>query len=326
MTDQHEQVMPRGRRCAPAAVVALVVIVGGIGGSLSASSTRAQSPPWQTTVVSLSPSAPLAPPTVERTPAPMPRDAVAAPPPPPYAAAAPAPAVPVVLAPGSGLKFKPGSVPRFPTRLPPPRAAPDAVPPYVTGAIAPTAAAGATAAVPAAAAAGAPAAPPKADPVPAPTPAPIVIRRPATAGREDGDLVEQYCAQVGDIAGRTRTELERRSIVDMTEQLDKRISLLEQKTAEHKSWLAKREQFLANAQESLVRIYTRMKSEAAASQLAAMDETSAAAIVAKMEPKMASSILSDMDPVKAARLTSIIAGAAEIVPPTTIPERSGTVR
>lgn len=323
MSDLHDPIMLRARRHAPAAagtIVALAVAAGVAGGVLLAASATAQSPPWQTTVVSLSPSAPLAPP--------VPRDAASAAPLPPPATAAPVAVVPLVPAPGSGLKFKPGSVPRYPARLPPAGLAPAAVAPNVTGAIAPAAAAGAAAAAPSAAAAAPPAAPPaKADAAPsAPTAAPIVIRRPATAGREDEDLVEQYCAQVGDIAGRTRTEVERRSIVDMTEQLDKRISLLEQKTAEHKAWLAKREQFLANAQESLVRIYTRMKSEAAAPQLAAMDETSAAAIVAKMEPKMASAILSDMDPVKAARLTSIIAGAAEIAPAAPTPERSGTVR
>lgn len=156
--------------------------------------------------------------------------------------------------------------------------------------------------------------------------APIPIRLPTPANDPDGELAQQYCASVGDTATRTRAETERRSIVDMTEQLDKRISQLEHKIAEHKEWLTKREQFLANAQDSLVRIYSGMKTEAAASQLAAMGEASAAAIVAKMQPKMAGSILADMDPARAARLTSIMAGAAEMPASAEPAERGGPQR
>jgi flagellar motility protein MotE (MotC chaperone) len=157
-------------------------------------------------------------------------------------------------------------------------------------------------------------------------PAPIPARRPIMPSGPDSDLAQQYCASVGDIASRTRTEADRRSIADMTEQLDKRIGLLDQKIAEHKSWLAKREEFLASAQGSLVRIFSRMKSEAAAAQLAAMPEISAAAIVAKLEPKAASGVLAEMDPVKAARLTTIMAGAAELAAAAVPPEVGGPIK
>jgi flagellar motility protein MotE (MotC chaperone) len=152
--------------------------------------------------------------------------------------------------------------------------------------------------------------PPASTAVSPPPPAPA--RRPILPSGPDSELAREYCASVGDIARRTQTEAERRSIADMTEQLDKRIGLLEKKIAEHKTWLAKREEFLASAQGSLVRIFARMKPEAASSQLAAMPDMSAAAIVAKLEPKAAGSILAEMDPVKAARLTTIMAGAAEL--------------
>jgi flagellar motility protein MotE (MotC chaperone) len=69
-----------------------------------------------------------------------------------------------------------------------------------------------------------------------------------------------------------------------------------------------------------------MKTEAAASQLAAMPEAPAAAIVAKMQPKMAGSILADMDPARAARLTSIMAGAAEMGATAESAERGGPPR
>jgi flagellar motility protein MotE (MotC chaperone) len=74
-----------------------------------------------------------------------------------------------------------------------------------------------------------------------------------------------------------------------------------------------REEFTAHATGSLVQIYGKMKPEAAAAQLMAMDELVAAAIMSKLSPKATSLILAEMEAVKAARLSAVIAGAGEIV-------------
>ena len=67
-----------------------------------------------------------------------------------------------------------------------------------------------------------------------------------------------------------------------------------------------------------MRIYARMRPDAAASQLAAMDEETAAAVLTKLNPRNASAILNEMPPARAARLTMTIAGAAK-VPPEQLP-------
>ena len=62
-----------------------------------------------------------------------------------------------------------------------------------------------------------------------------------------------------------------------------------------------REDFTAHATDSLVQIYGKMKPDAAAIQLMAMDELIAAAIMFKLSPKANSLILAEMEATKAAR-------------------------
>ena len=71
---------------------------------------------------------------------------------------------------------------------------------------------------------------------------------------------------------------------------------------------------MKKARDSVVLIYSRMRPDAAALQLVAMDEETAAAVMLRLEPKAASIILNEMEPGKAARLTAIINGAAREEP------------
>ncbi len=64
--------------------------------------------------------------------------------------------------------------------------------------------------------------------------------------------------------------------------------------------MAKREEFTAHATKSLVQIYGKMKPDAAAAQLMAMDEFVAAAIMSKLSTKDASLIMAEMEAAKAA--------------------------
>jgi flagellar motility protein MotE (MotC chaperone) len=125
-------------------------------------------------------------------------------------------------------------------------------------------------------------------------------------------LADQYCKIVLDAATQARLVEEKRALADMEKDLEGRVVLLEKKTAEYKDWLKKRDVFMAQARDNIVQIYSRMKSEAAAAQLVALNEEVAAAIVAKLDVKLASAVMSDMDPPKAARLTALMAAAAEI--------------
>lgn len=122
-------------------------------------------------------------------------------------------------------------------------------------------------------------------------------------------MAERYCANIGDAAQDARFAWQAKTISDMEKELDKRIAAIEEKSAELKDWVEKREKFLDMANDGLVEIYTKMCADAAALQLAEMNEVTAAAIVMKLPPKIAGAVLSEMEAEKAARMTATIAGA-----------------
>jgi flagellar motility protein MotE (MotC chaperone) len=135
--------------------------------------------------------------------------------------------------------------------------------------------------------------------------------RPASPVTGD-TLAERYCANIIDEAQDARFAWQAKTIADMEKELDKRIALLNEKSAELKSWIERREEFLKLANDGLVEIYSTMRADAAAPQLAAMNEVTAAAIVMKLPPKVASAVLAEMEADKAARMTATIAGAGRM--------------
>jgi flagellar motility protein MotE (MotC chaperone) len=127
-------------------------------------------------------------------------------------------------------------------------------------------------------------------------------------------VADQYCANIVDAAMDARMAWQKKAIAEAERELDKRIALLEEKTAEYQKWLARRDEFSKKAQDTLVRIFSRMKADAAAAQLVALDEETAAAVLVKLDPRNSSAILNEMGPAHAARLTATIAGAARVSP------------
>lgn len=123
---------------------------------------------------------------------------------------------------------------------------------------------------------------------------------------------EQYCASVVDAAAAAQIAQQTSNLEKARKELAERVAILDAKTAELKSWVKKREDFTAHATDSLVEIYSKMKPDAAANQLTAMEELTAAAITSKLSPKASSLVLAEMDAAKASRLTAIIASAGEV--------------
>lgn len=103
-----------------------------------------------------------------------------------------------------------------------------------------------------------------------------------------------------------------KSLVAMTKTLEERIKALEDKRAEYETWVSRRQDFLERADESVVAIYSQMRPDAAAQQIAVMEQEAAAAILSKLQPRTASAILNEMEPIAAAGLTNVMAGIAEI--------------
>lgn len=122
-------------------------------------------------------------------------------------------------------------------------------------------------------------------------------------------LAERYCSNITDAAQDARFAWQAKTISDMEKELEKRIAAIEEKSAELKAWVEQRERFLKLANDGLVEIYSIMRADAAAPQLAAMNEVTAAAIIMKLPPKVAGAVLSEMEAEKAARMTATIAGA-----------------
>ena len=124
---------------------------------------------------------------------------------------------------------------------------------------------------------------------------------------------QNYCENFADEAQEAQFAWRLAKINELEAGIAKRMDRLEKTKAELESWMTKRQAFLNRAKSSLVEIYTRMRPDAAASQLSVLDNLTAAAILMKLEPRAASLILGEIEPKKAAQLTTVMVGAARTV-------------
>jgi flagellar motility protein MotE (MotC chaperone) len=125
-----------------------------------------------------------------------------------------------------------------------------------------------------------------------------------TALRSLPPEVRQFCTNNAAAAGEARVAWQAAKLTELDTKLQQRIAELAAKQAEYETWLKKREDMLKRAQDDVVAIYAKMAPEAAATQLAAMDDDVAAAVLIKLNSRTASAILAEMDPDKAAHLAN----------------------
>jgi flagellar motility protein MotE (MotC chaperone) len=118
-----------------------------------------------------------------------------------------------------------------------------------------------------------------------------------------------YCRNIANAAVDARYARQSQALSALEKELNDRIAALQAKQAEYEQWVKRREDLLAKADENVVAIYSQMRPDAAAQQVAVMDPDAAAAILAKLAPRIASAILNEMDPLTAAQLTNVMAGA-----------------
>ena len=121
--------------------------------------------------------------------------------------------------------------------------------------------------------------------------------------------VERFCTNIADAARDRRYVLQTQQLEELKSEVDARIAALEEKRREFEGWLARREAFLAKAEENLVQIYSSMRPDAAAERLAEVRVDLAAAILMKLEPRTAGIILNEMNSKTAAAITGIMASA-----------------
>jgi flagellar motility protein MotE (MotC chaperone) len=135
---------------------------------------------------------------------------------------------------------------------------------------------------------------------------PVIVTSKATA-----DEIREFCTNIADAARDQRYLLQKKELEDLQKGVDERIQTLETRRAEYEDWLKRRNDFLKTAEAGLVEIYKKMKPDAAAAQLAAINPEVASAIVMKLPPRQSSVILAEMDATKAAVLAGIIALASD---------------
>lgn len=160
---------------------------------------------------------------------------------------------------------------------------------------------------------------------PAPAPAPVPMRpaksgsvtappkpAPAQAAAPGDNEVALFCSNVADSAVDARLAWQLKELEKAESLLRERIAEVEAKRAEYEKWMALRDDFLKKAEASVVEIYSRMKPDAAATQIAGMADETAAAVLAKLSPRSSSAIFNEMETGRAAHLADLLGGMRRV--------------
>lgn len=158
---------------------------------------------------------------------------------------------------------------------------------------------------------------------PAPAPAPLRPAKPGsvtappkpapaqTAVPADNE-VALFCSNVADPAVDARLAWQLKELEKAETLLRDRIAEVEAKRAEYEKWMALRDDFLKKAEAQVVEIYSKMKPDAAATQIAGMADETAAAVLAKLSPRSSSAIFNEMDTARAAHLADLLGGMRRV--------------
>jgi flagellar motility protein MotE (MotC chaperone) len=125
-----------------------------------------------------------------------------------------------------------------------------------------------------------------------------------------GPDTQQYCANIAAAAGSARSALQEKRLLELEQQIGRRLTELEARRTELQELLNRQEAFARKADESLTAIYARMRPDAAAAQLGNMEEEAAAALLLRLQPKNASAILNEIEPPRAVALMKKISGVS----------------
>jgi len=135
---------------------------------------------------------------------------------------------------------------------------------------------------------------------------------PAQAAAPADNEVALFCSNVADPAVDARLAWQLKELEKAESQLRERIAEVEAKRAEYEKWMALRDDFLKKAEAGVVEIYSRMKPDAAATQIAGMADETAAAVLAKLSPRSSSAIFNEMETGRAAHLADVLGGMRRV--------------
>ena len=140
--------------------------------------------------------------------------------------------------------------------------------------------------------------------------APTRLTRPPPNASENE--VAQFCSNVADAALDSRLAWQMKELEQAEKQLRERIAEVEAKRAEYEKWMSLRDEFLKKAEAGMVEIFSRMRPEAAATQISAMADDTAAAVLAKLNARSSSAIFNEMEPARAAQLADLLGGMRRV--------------
>ena len=119
---------------------------------------------------------------------------------------------------------------------------------------------------------------------------------------------QRYCQNVAAAAADARFALQTRKLNDLEGEIAKRVAALEEKEAEVKDVLSRHDEALKHADATLVAIYAKMRPDAAAQQISALDDATAAAVLEQLNARQSSAILNEITPERAVKLVNTISG------------------
>ena len=133
-----------------------------------------------------------------------------------------------------------------------------------------------------------------------------VAAGPATAA--PASEAQRYCQNVAAAAADAHFALQTRKLNDLEGEITKRVAALEAKEAEVKDVLARHDEAIKRADATLVAIYAKMRPDAAAQQISALDDATAAAVLEQLNARQSSAILNEITPERAVKLVNTISG------------------
>ena len=130
----------------------------------------------------------------------------------------------------------------------------------------------------------------------------------AAAAAPPASEAQRYCQNVAAAAADAHFALQTRKLNDIEGEIAKRVAALEAKEAEVKDVLSRHDEALKHADATLVAIYAKMRPDAAAQQISALDDATAAAVLEQLNARQASAILNEIAPDRAVKLVNTISG------------------
>lgn len=123
---------------------------------------------------------------------------------------------------------------------------------------------------------------------------------------------QQYCGNIANVIAVARVELQQKRLSELEQQLQQRLAELQTRRSQFQELLDRYDALIKKTDETLITVYSKMKPESAAIQIANLDDELAASLLLQLKPKNSSAILSEMDAFHAALLAKKIVGFSSL--------------